>query len=114
MHDEHNHAIERYRFSPNEKIFVVIDLAAIPSGEYEITIDWQNPLGQIERQNSYSLLLEDPKENFRLYSWLKLWRNGYLTRSFTGQEFNEKNFGEWHLAVYVNGQLVARQKFCVT
>ncbi|MBM9512995.1 hypothetical protein JWH17_11350 [Desulfobulbus marinus] len=114
MYGESDFTVEKYTFTPEEKFFAVIDLTEIPPGEYLITIDWQNPTGQIARQSSHSLLLEDPKDHFRLYSWLKLWKNGFLTRSFTGREFNDNYFGEWHLAVYVNGQLVVRQQFQVT
>jgi len=104
---------EQYVFTPYDTFYIVLDLSNLNPGEHLITTDWIDPWGRLERQSIYRFSLEEPLKFYRVYSWLQLWKKGFVSRAFIGKDYNDKFYGEWSVKIYLNGTRIAERKFKV-
>lgn len=98
-------------FSLYDTFYCVFDVAGLEIGSHTMRADWITPTGSLEHQSEYAFVHKKPVAQHRLYSWLKVWRNGPITRIMTGREYKNKFYGLWHVRIYIDGNLLARQEF---
>ncbi len=113
MYASRDFAEEQYVFTPYDTFYFVLDLSNLGPGEHLITTDWIDPWGRLERQSIHRVTLEDPLMTYRVYSWLQLWKKGFVSRTFTGRDYSDRVFGEWRVKIYLNGNPVVERKFKV-
>lgn len=113
MYSNREFTDERYSFTPRDTMYVLVTIIGLEAGDHILTTDWINPLGGLERQEVYSFSLDNPGEEHRFYSWLRLWKKGFASRTFTGMDYDLKHYGQWRVAVFLNGTPLASREFTV-
>lgn len=102
---------KQFVFSPDETIFLVLDFPNLEPGEYVMTTDWVRSGGVVEYQDSHAFVLDIFTPAYRLYTWLRLWKEGPLKRVLTGSDFKREFYGMWEVKGYLNGKVVTKQYF---
>ena len=104
-------AKESYQFTPFDKMYLAIDFTGLDTGSYTMLTDWITPWGSLEHQASHSFTITDPAADYKVFSWLRLWKNGPFRRVMSGEEFKNEFYGSWQVIVYLTGNRVARHQF---
>ena len=50
---------------------------------------------------------------FMVYFWIKLHKNGVLSRGLTNKDFDDKYYGDWTAEAFVNNELITVTSFSV-
>ena len=102
---------ERYSFVPSEKMFLVLEFKQLEPGEYNLLALWKSPTGQLVSTSRHTVSLAGAARNHRSFFWLKLMRNGMVTKILTGKAYNRAIHGKWSVEIYINGTGIATQYF---
>ena len=102
---------QQKRFLAWDKIYGVISFNVENPGEHILTTDWHTPFNSLEHHTIYRFTSTQADQSFQLYSWLQLWKNGPLKRTFTGQDFKQEFHGPWTVRFYLDGRLVGKDNF---
>lgn len=97
-------------FSPYDTIYAFITLPGIEPGNYIADISWANASGSINQYKPASVTIV-PGKPPTFYSWFRLLRNGPLTGSLTGKDFNADSRGKWILTVAIAGVFLQTTEF---
>jgi hypothetical protein len=111
MYQEKPFVREIYNFSPFDTVYVTVDFQYLKPGTYNLTTDWKTPWGSLEHQSIHSFEILNEIPSCKLFSWLRLWKNGPFKRAVTGEEYKKEFYGMWEVTMYLNGNRVAQNRF---
>ena len=98
-------------FTPDEKIYLLVEFQQLQPGSFTLTTDWLTPWGELEHQSSHSFEVTKVIPSWKAYFWLNLWKNGPVKRLLTGEDFKKEFYGTWTVRLYLNGQQIHKQTF---
>ncbi len=113
LYTDKEYVTKAVTYYPGDVFYMKVEAKKLLPGKYEMTAEWVNPAGRIERQDYKEFIIEDFKGSLSLGPWMKLWKNGFLTRAFTGREYKDTIYGEWKTFVYINGEQVCENFFTI-
>lgn len=111
MYQEKPFVKETYNFSPFDTVYVTVDFQHLKPGTYNLTTDWKTPWGSLEHQSIHSFEILNLIPSYKLFSWLRLWKNGPFKRAVTGEEYKKEFYGMWEVTMYLNGDQVTQNRF---
>lgn len=111
MYQEKTFVKETYTFSPFDTVYVTVDLRHLKQGTYNLITDWKTPWGSLEHQSIHSFEILDQSPSYKVFSWLRLWKNGPFKRAVTGEEYKKEFYGMWEVTIYLNGDQVTQNQF---
>lgn len=111
MYDDRAYEIEKYIFSPRDTLFLVTDIFDLKPGDYVVIAEWITPWGDTENQTIHEFSLSKAKKEYRVLSWLELWKNDFLERIVKGSEYDLKIYGVWKVRLYLNGMKIVTKTF---
>ena len=111
MYQEKPFVQETYNFSPFDTVYVTVAFHHLKPGTYSLVTDWKTPWGSLEHQSIHSFEIPAQTPSYKLFSWLRLWKNGPFKRTVTGEEYKKEFYGTWEVTMYLNGDLVTQNQF---
>jgi len=111
MYQEKPFVRETYNFSPFDTIYVTVQFKRLQPGSYTLLTDWKTPWGNLEHQSIHTFEIQEPTPSYKVFSWLRLWKNGPFKRAVTGDEFKKEFYGMWEVIIYLNGDNVSKHQF---
>lgn len=111
MYQEKPFVKETYVFSPFDTVYVTVDFRYLKQGTYNLITDWKTPWGTLEHQSIHSFEILNQNPSYKVFSWLRLWKNGPFKRVVTGEEYKKEFYGMWEVTMYLNGDQVAKNQF---
>ena len=111
MHRDKSFNREINAFNPFDTMYVLADFHDLKPGTYNLLTDWQSPWGSLEHQSIHTFVIEKITPSYKVFSWLRLWKNGPFKRAVTGEEYKKEFYGMWEVVLYLNGNQVAKNIF---
>jgi len=100
-------------FDCNDKIFTVVELSNYPKKEFQLSVKWINPEGDVQEHTQYPFTVHN--DFTRVWAWLSLSRaTGAGMLQFINPAAGMEEFvGEWKVQISLNNKRVAEDKFVV-
>jgi len=113
MYDNPDFKEQVTRFSPYDKIFLIVDCSELEAGKhYDLHANWINKRRGIIRSDKYRFLAEEGTKR-GIFFWLKLSKKGPMASMLSNQDFHEENFGDWMVETYLDGKKATENSFSI-
>ena len=113
IYDSEKFINEKIVFFAGDKIYILVNVYDIKKGNYSLSTDWTDPTGYIERHDNYNFTIDKNFGYYQLFSWIKLLKQGMVSRTFTGVDYIDTKYGEWNVKVYLNGTRICEKKITI-
>jgi hypothetical protein len=97
-------------FSVYEQVYLKIYCEGLSQGEHRINTEWIDNQGGLQRSDSHIFLLKK-RQDYSCFFQFKLMPKGSLLRMLSGNDFDDEQYGQWAVLIYVDNHQIGRNEF---
>ena len=97
-------------FSVYEQVYLKIYCKGLSQGEHQINTEWIDNEGGLQRADSHVFLI-NKQQDYSCFFQFKLMPKGSLLRMLSGNDFDDEQYGQWTVLIYVDNHQIGRNEF---
>lgn len=97
-------------FSIHEKVYLRINCSQLPMGAYRINTQWIDQNGMLQSERYTNLNVGFLKDYSVVFEFKQL-PKGTLKRLLTNHDFDDFQYGQWSVLVFINTERIGRYSF---
>ena len=112
LYNEMSFAEPKQRFSPLDKVYILITCPQVAPGSHTIHVNWiHEKLGVV--RSDKNIIAVEQKSDQSVYFWMSLLRRGPFSSMFSGDDYYEDHYGNWTVEGYLDEGRVTSSQFVI-